>query len=63
MGEFIATEIDVADEIFFRYGFEEQEIICAYQKHSRVAKVLRAKNRILEAKRKLMPFQSSSYLA
>jgi hypothetical protein len=30
MQDFVATEIEVSDEIFFRFGFEEQEITRSY---------------------------------
>ena len=56
------AEINVADELYFRFGFEEQDIIASYAKHSRISAIHEQKNRILEAKRRLMPLRSSSIL-
>ena len=62
MNDFLVIEINVADELFFRFGFEEQDITACYKKYSTFSAIKKQKNRILEAKRRLMPIRSSSIL-
>lgn len=62
MRDFLVTEINVTDDLFLRFGYEEQDMIASYKKYSRRSGIIRQKNRILEAKRRLMPLKSSSIL-
>jgi hypothetical protein len=62
MSEFSAMEIEIADDIFDLFGFEDCEISKCYCLYSYSGKVIRARNRIIEAKRRLIPLTSTSYL-
>ena len=62
MSDFAVNEVMVADELFEKFGYEEQVIVNCYKLHSRNSQIMEQKNRILEAKRRLMPLRSSSIL-
>ena len=62
MADFAVNEVMVADEIFLKFGYEEQSIVNCYKNHSRNSQIMEQKAKILEAKRRLMPLRSSSIL-
>jgi len=36
MNDFIVNEVNVADELYNTFGFEEEDILECYKKHSRI---------------------------